>query len=233
MASAGRVIAGSARGVRLLAPGEGTRPLSDRVKQTLFGILEAGSLGPWPTAFLDLFAGSGAAGIEALSRGADRVVFVERDPAAARVIRENLRRAGVALARPVEARAGRRARADRAGHEWGDGTRRGDGHERGGEPRDATVVQADVVRFLDSDEIEEGAPFGAVLVDPPYGDAVMLPVLDRLGDARRRWLAPGAVVVAKHFWRDALPRATGRLEQARQRRFGETMLTFYTTGPTG
>jgi len=79
MPDAGRVIAGSARGLRLLAPGEGTRPLADRVKQTLFAVLEAGSLGPWPVAFLDLFAGSGAGGIEALSRGAPRATFVERD----------------------------------------------------------------------------------------------------------------------------------------------------------
>jgi 16S rRNA (guanine966-N2)-methyltransferase len=227
MANAGRVIAGSARGVRLLAPGEGTRPLSDRVKQTLFGILEAETLGPWPAPFLDLFAGSGAAGIEALSRGADRVVFVERDPGAVRAIRENLRRAGLALAPPVETRARRGARADREAPDCGDGTARGDGSERRGARPDARVVQADVVRFLDMEEIEEVAPFGAVLVDPPYGDAVMLPVLDRLGDARRRWLARDAVVVAKHFWRDQLPPAAGRLEQARQRRFGETMLTFY------
>jgi len=67
MADAGRVIAGSAAGRRLLAPGGATRPLADRVKQTLFAILEP----DLPDAsVLDLFAGSGAAGIEALSRGA-------------------------------------------------------------------------------------------------------------------------------------------------------------------
>ena len=65
--SAGRVIAGSAAGRRLSAPGPGTRPLADRVKQTLFAILEPELRG---RAFLDLFAGSGAGGIEALSRGA-------------------------------------------------------------------------------------------------------------------------------------------------------------------
>jgi len=70
MADAGRVIGGSARGTRLLAPGPGTRALTDRVKEALFGILEAATLAPWPVPFLDAFAGSGAAGIEALSRGA-------------------------------------------------------------------------------------------------------------------------------------------------------------------
>ena len=90
MADAGRVIAGSAKGVRLAAPGEGTRALTDRVKQTLFAILEPDLVG---AAVLDLFAGSGAAGIEALSRGADRAVFVEQDAGAARVIAGNLARA--------------------------------------------------------------------------------------------------------------------------------------------
>jgi len=90
MADAGRVIAGSAKGVRLAAPGAGTRPFTDRVKQTLFAILEPELEG---ANVLDLFAGSGAGGIEALSRGAARATFVEHDAGAARVIAENLRRA--------------------------------------------------------------------------------------------------------------------------------------------
>jgi 16S rRNA (guanine966-N2)-methyltransferase len=89
MTDAGRVIAGSARGIRLLAPGEGTRPLADRVKQTLFAILEPDLPG---ARVLDLFAGSGAGGIEALSRGAASAVFVEKAAGAARAIAENLTR---------------------------------------------------------------------------------------------------------------------------------------------
>ena len=88
MADAGRVIAGTARGIRLEAPGPGTRPLADRVKQTLFAILEPDLPG---ARVLDLFAGSGAAGIEALSRGAASATFVEHDAGAAKVIAANLR----------------------------------------------------------------------------------------------------------------------------------------------
>ncbi len=89
MTDAGRVISGSAKGVRLLGPGEGTRPLADRVKQAIFGMLEP----VLPDArVLDLFAGSGAGGIEALSRGAARATFVEKAPGAIRVIQENLAR---------------------------------------------------------------------------------------------------------------------------------------------
>src|ERR687890_673469 len=89
MADAGRVIAGSAGGIRLRAPGPGTRPLADRVKQTLFAILEPSLPG---ARVLDLFAGSGAAGIEALSRGAAAATFVEHDNGAVAVVRANLRR---------------------------------------------------------------------------------------------------------------------------------------------
>src|SRR5262245_3730757 len=93
MADGGRVIAGSAAGLRLLAPGPATRPLAARVKQTLFAILEPELPG---ADVLDLFAGSGAAGIEALSRGAARATFVDRDAAAVRAIRANLERTGLA-----------------------------------------------------------------------------------------------------------------------------------------
>ena len=85
---AGRVIAGVARGRRLAAPGAGTRPLSDRVKQSLFAIIEPEIR---DRAFLDLFAGSGAAGIEALSRGAAEATFVERHVGALHMIERNLR----------------------------------------------------------------------------------------------------------------------------------------------
>ena len=97
MSEAGRVIAGTARGLRLLAPGEGTRPLADRVKQTLFAILEPDLPG---ARVLDLYAGSGAGGIEALSRGAAEAIFVERDSAAVATIKANLER--TRLAAPAE-----------------------------------------------------------------------------------------------------------------------------------
>jgi 16S rRNA (guanine966-N2)-methyltransferase len=92
VADAGRVIAGSARGVRLAAPGAGTRPLTDRVKQAVFGALEPAL---HDAAVLDLCAGSGGAAIEALSRGAASAILVEHDAATCRVIAENLRRSGV------------------------------------------------------------------------------------------------------------------------------------------
>ena len=90
---AGRVIAGRAAGRRLAAPGPGTRPLTDRVKQALFAILEPELAG---ARFLDLCAGTGAAAIEALSRGAAGALLVELDARACRTITENLAHTGLA-----------------------------------------------------------------------------------------------------------------------------------------
>jgi len=83
-----RVITGAAKGHRLKSvPGDDTRPITDRVKEALFSILGGSIVG---TRVLDLFAGTGAVGIEALSRGAADVVFVDKSPVALRTIRANL-----------------------------------------------------------------------------------------------------------------------------------------------
>jgi 16S rRNA (guanine966-N2)-methyltransferase len=84
-----RVISGSAKGLQLQAvPGRGTRPISDRVKEAVFNILGDSIVG---SRVLDLFAGTGSVGIEALSRGAEVAVFVEKHPRAIATIRSNLR----------------------------------------------------------------------------------------------------------------------------------------------
>jgi 16S rRNA (guanine(966)-N(2))-methyltransferase RsmD len=89
-----RIIAGTFRSRVLQAPaGLATRPTSDRLRETLFNVLAPRIAG---AAFLDLYAGSGAVGIEALSRGAAHVTFVERAPAALKVLRENLDRLALA-----------------------------------------------------------------------------------------------------------------------------------------
>jgi 16S rRNA (guanine(966)-N(2))-methyltransferase RsmD len=83
-----RVISGSAKGRKLRSvPGEATRPITDRVKESLFNII-----GPdiQEAAFLDLFAGTGSVGIEALSRGAESALFIDLDRSAIKTIHENL-----------------------------------------------------------------------------------------------------------------------------------------------
>jgi 16S rRNA (guanine966-N2)-methyltransferase len=100
-----RLIAGAAGGRRLaVPPGTGTRPTSDRAREGLFSTWESllGTLRG--TRVLDLYAGSGAVGLEALSRGAEHVLLVEADARAARVVRENVRVTGLPGA---EVRTGR------------------------------------------------------------------------------------------------------------------------------
>jgi 16S rRNA (guanine966-N2)-methyltransferase len=173
-----RVIAGSARGRPLVAPrGAATRPITDRVKETLFGILGERVI---DATVLDLYAGSGAIGIEALSRGAARCDFVEQDRRAIAAIRENVGRAGVG--------------------------------------EDASVHALDVMRYLEG-PVEHR--YGLVFLDPPYEERAILAPLERLADR----LAPGAAVVVKHHWRTPIPEPPG-LARWRERRFGETTLTF-------
>ncbi len=93
-----RIIAGQYRGKGLIAPpGQGTRPTSDRARESLFNILEHA---PWSQGLrglrvVDLFAGSGALGLEALSRGCAFALFVETDEAARGAIRDNIEALGV------------------------------------------------------------------------------------------------------------------------------------------
>ena len=193
MPDAGRVVTGLAGGLRLEAPGSGTRPLSDKVKQALFSMVEAEREDVWEQPMLDLFAGSGAAGIEALSRGAPAAVLVEKDGRAAGVIRRNLERTRLAA--------------------------------------DATVVRKDVLGWLAAAPAAP-APFGCVVLDPPYPQvADLLAALERLGDPAGGWLDTEAVVVAKHFWKDAPPQRLGQLVRERDRRFGETALSVYRREP--
>lgn len=195
MADAGRVIAGSARGVRLKAPKSDARPMADRVKQTLFAILEPELRG---RAFLDLFAGSGAGGIEALSRGAERAVLVDREREAVATIEANLRAAHF------------------------------------GDPQ-ARIARADALAWL-ADAGARSGPFAVILLDPPYDQPELLRgALAAIAAAGPGGiLATDGVAVAKHFWRDppllteSAKSATGRLlASVRERRFGETALTFH------
>lgn len=178
------MIAGTARGLRLAAPGPRTRPLGDRVKQTLFAILEPDLPG---SRFLDLFAGSGAAGIEALSRGALQATFVEVDAGATKVIRSNVERTHV---------------QDRA-----------------------RIVTSDALAWLSRAPDAAAEPeFDVAFVDPPYDRTDLLEAtLAAVGGLVRR----GGRVVAKHHWRTSPPAHVGLLASERERRFGETSLTFY------
>lgn len=97
-----RIVAGTHRGKTLKAPpGTGTRPTSDRVREAIFSTLIARFAAVDAASVLDAFAGSGALGLEALSRGAVRATFVDSDPSSIRAIRSNVDSLGLAVSTAV------------------------------------------------------------------------------------------------------------------------------------
>jgi 16S rRNA (guanine966-N2)-methyltransferase len=172
-----RVVAGIAGGRRLQTPtGRQLRPTSERVREAIFSSLW--SMGVLDGArVLDLYAGSGALGIEALSRGASAATFVEADPVAAATIEANLSGTGLAVSHGQQLPVAPEREP-----------------KRGGGPHlpVATVVRADVARFLD----DPGGWFDLVFADPPYAFSDWPAVVGRLpGDLgvleSRREVDPG------------------------------------------
>jgi 16S rRNA (guanine966-N2)-methyltransferase len=184
-----RVVGGRLRGRALAAPKSSViRPTADRLRESLFNILVHAYGDPITGArVLDLFAGTGALGIEALSRGAAHADFVEFS-----------RPARVALEANVDA-LGLRERA----RVWP--MKLPQAFERmGGVLKSANLI----------------------LLDPPYGGDEARLILSALGGMP---LEPGTRVVAEHHSRDVLPETSGTLRRTRQRRYGETMVSFYTS----
>jgi 16S rRNA (guanine(966)-N(2))-methyltransferase RsmD len=203
-----RVIAGSFRSRQLIAPrGTGTRPTSDRLRETLFNILAPRVAG---CRFADLYAGTGAVGIEAISRGAEHVWFAEKADSALAAIRGNLKVLKIARGFTVEAR-GVGALLERL----------------------AKVVQKASSAATES---AEGARAGDLLdlvyLDPPWkAEAEYANTLHLLGSARGRlMLAPGALIVAEHNCKTQLADRYGELVQTRTLKQGDAALSFYAVG---
>lgn len=176
-----RIVGGSLGGRVLKAPaGRDTRPTSEKVREALFNIL--GSVEG--DHILDLFAGSGALGIEALSRGAARVTFVDGGKPALTAVRANLAALGL---------------TDRA-----------------------EVIAGDAV--ANAARLVPGTPWRVVFVDPPYASELASKAVLALP---RTHLAPDAVIVIEHDRRNAPPDALGSLLRTDQRRYGDTMISFF------
>jgi 16S rRNA (guanine966-N2)-methyltransferase len=177
-----RIIGGRWRGVPITLPspvgGGGAssaelRPTPDRVRETLFNWLQPVMDG---ARCLDLFAGSGVLGIEALSRGASHVEFVEREANTARHLESTLRRLKVSLAAPgVEVGSQAMGAA-------------------GAAPETASGQVTASVRVREALQFLAGPPrvFDVVFLDPPYASGLLPPVCERL--ASRGWLASQALV---------------------------------------
>jgi len=211
-----RVIAGQYRSRTLQAPsGLGTRPTSDRLRETLFNLLAPRIEG---AAFLDLYAGSGAVGIEALSRGAASATFVERAPAALAVLRANLASLGVSEGfwiHPGSVRGWLR-RFD---------SEPGPGPKPGSKMGLALAAKRGLKPGLSQ-------AFDLVFLDPPYDAAEeYAATLGLLGGAARGLLSAGALVIAEHRGKGGgkarLEQRYGELELTRLLEQGDAALSFY------
>ncbi|MBA2541205.1 MAG: 16S rRNA (guanine(966)-N(2))-methyltransferase RsmD [Deltaproteobacteria bacterium] len=179
-----RIVGGTLGGRVLRAPaGASTRPTSEKVREAVFGILGQNALDGH---VLDLFAGSGAVGIEALSRGAPHATFVDSARLALTATRGNLKDLGV---------------EDRA-----------------------TVITSDAIAFAKRPLPEGAAPWRLVFVDPPYASDLATRAVLAIPSAS---LAPDVVIVIEHDRRNAPPEALGSLVRTDERRYGDTLISFY------
>ncbi len=179
-----RISSGDRRGRRLRSPrGRQVRPTSDFLRQALFNILGVRVQG---ARLLDLFAGTGAVGLEALSRGASAVTFVERDARAVESLRGNV-----------------------AALEFTDRIR---------------LIAGDALPTLARLEAA-GELFDIIFVDPPYVGDLVSRCMERL--AQGAVLSDNGVLVVQAFHKTALPERAGLLARLRERRYGESALTFY------
>ena len=189
-----RIIAGIAGSLRLEVPRSGTRPTSDRVREAIFSTLESWGLVA-ETRVLDLYAGSGALGLEAASRGASTVTLVEKHAPAAQIASRNTRTVLRAFERGGDRRAGSAAPT-------------------------INVFTQSVQGFLDGHA--QQATWDVALLDPPYdlGETELTGNLTALVPL----LAPDAAVLVERSTRSPEPTWPIGIVPVREKRYGETAL---------
>jgi 16S rRNA (guanine966-N2)-methyltransferase len=214
-----RVISGTAKGRALRPAGAATRPITDRVKESLFDILAARVE---EANVLDLFAGAGSVGIEALSRGARAATFVELDRDALRTIRTNLEATRLAdHAQIVQLDVFRFLRAYRVS------PRQPTAESAGSEAVASTAppVPRQPPRAAPLRRITNAPPYDLIYVAPPQYKGLWAETLLAL-DASSLFAARG-IVVAQIHPKEYQELALTTLEQYDQRKYGSTLLCFY------
>ncbi len=197
-----RIIAGKLKGRLLRIPkGLQVRPTKDVVKEALFNVLGQRIRG---ACFLELFAGSGSVGIEALSREAGSVIFVENNRLCVRSIEDNLRRLGISYA------SGLKSRDAQAGVQVGL----------------LSIDAQQAIKIL----WQNGKKFDLIFLDPPYHRDELKNCLIKL--YQYDILKPRSLVIAEHNQSQGLPEALGGLRRVLSKRYGKTLLSFYQKGRT-
>lgn len=189
-----RIISGRLRGLSIAVPPDGTRPTTDRVREALFSAIVS-RVDLEGAAVLDLFAGSGALGLEAISRGADTAWFVEQNPRAVACLKKNT--AGVSSLSSSSSSSS-------------------------AETSVTTTIKRAALPGAVGEQCPVAGGFDLVLADPPYERSAVLdePILRALRDGG--WLAPDALVVWERSKRDPAVRWPHGYEVEFERTYGET-----------
>ncbi len=179
-----RVISGKARGLKLNAPkNEDVRPTTDRVKESLFNIINSYVL---DSNVLDLFAGTGSLGIECLSRGANKCVFVDKSKESMAIVKSNIKKAKV--------------------------------------ENESITLNTDFKNAIVSLG-KKGEKFNIIFMDPPYYKNMFIDALSAVDE--NNLLEEDGIIVVEHDTVDSFPENVGRLYKNRDKKYGNTTLTFY------
>jgi 16S rRNA (guanine966-N2)-methyltransferase len=252
-----RIIAGEYRSriVKSLK-GDALRPTSDRLRETLFNVLGADVAG---ARFLDVFAGTGAVGIEALSRGAAEAIFIEKHAPAAKLIRANLDSLGIKTGATIFTADALSALAKLASRSSGGGgfsPRAERLHEEGLQPlkkaldlrqdtalavpegghRAGALAPEDLPLLAPERDAtvpeRSGSLINFVFVDPPYAaHADYDRTLEFLSSGSATFLAPDALIIFEHHHKFSLPESSGPLTRTRLLKQGDAALSFYRRAP--
>ena len=194
-----RIIAGKFKGRRLAAPkGNAVRPTMDSVKESVFSILREQVV---DAHVLDLCAGTGSIGIEALSRGAKHVTFVEREPRCIQIIKRNLAACNLTVARGPVPREGYQLATEQ--------------HVR--------LLRCPISKGIS--QLQRCAQFDIIYLDAPYRAGIYADCLALLAEARL--LCATGTLLVEHSKQTCLPATVGELTQHRQKHYGDTVLSFY------
>jgi 16S rRNA (guanine966-N2)-methyltransferase len=179
-----RIISGEFRGRKLeKLEGMDIRPTTDRVKESLFNMLGARL---FDCAFLDLFAGTGGIGIEAYSRGASKIVFIDESSKSIKVLKSNLEM--LMLLDKVE------------------------------------VYNTDYINAINKLALDN-RKFDIIFIDPPYLKGFTQNALIHIND--NNLINENGIIVIEHDIQDKMPESVGNLNLQRQKKYGNTMLSFF------
>lgn len=179
-----RVISGKARGLKLNAPkNDDVRPTTDRVKESLFNIINPYIM---DSEILDLFAGTGSLGIECLSRGANKCVFIDNSKESINIVKSNIKKARV--------------------------------------ENESIVMNLDFKSAIKSLALKNQR-FDVIFMDPPYYKNMFNDALSEIDN--NNILKEDGIIIVEHDTKDKFPDDIGRLYKSREKKYGNTTITFY------